>query len=145
MPSPHRDVRDVGGPYLIGPVDIESAQQIREDLMVLPGNRSVRLRRNGFETHLAHQPLHSLSVTPDPFAPKRAHHPARPEKRSFGKQFVDPTTQLRVIANSRRGLVVMGGPATSSSSHCRTIETGNSSSPSSTASLDQRHESGPRG
>lgn len=55
-------------PNLIGFVDHQPLEQVREDLMARLGEAQVGLGGDAFDAHLAHLPLHLFAIDQLPFA-----------------------------------------------------------------------------
>ena len=60
--SAHRDIGYIGRPYLIGALDVQVPQQVWIDLVAGMRTAGSGLWIYGFQTHDAHQPLHTFSV-----------------------------------------------------------------------------------
>jgi hypothetical protein len=72
----HGDVGDIGGPYLIGPIDSQVSKQIGKDPVLGMGPAGARLGVYGLNAHQPHQPLNMLSIDNDALASELAHHRA---------------------------------------------------------------------
>ena len=58
----HRDVGDIGRPYLVWPVNCQVSQQVWVDLVLRMRPAGPGLRVNGFQTHKTHQALYTLPI-----------------------------------------------------------------------------------
>src|SRR5262245_26617360 len=97
-------------PDLIGPRDLDAAQQIRKDLVSRLRLRRPRPAIQGFHPHPLHQRPH---VTPADLAPigsqKTAQHP-RPCERELRMKRVEPLHEREVFRRHRAGQVVCRAP-----------------------------------
>src|SRR5580765_866898 len=64
----HRDVRDIGGPDLVGPVDLELAQQVRIDLVGRVLLARVGLAVQRLDSHALHQRANMAAPDVEPLA-----------------------------------------------------------------------------
>ena len=58
----HGDVRYIGRPYLVRPVNCQAPQQVRLDLVLQMRPAGLGLWVNGFQTHKPHQTLNTLPI-----------------------------------------------------------------------------------
>ena len=64
-PSGHRDIRDIrdiGRPHHVRPIDCEALEKLRIDLVCMVRFAGVPLRVNRCQAHRSHKPLNSFSV-----------------------------------------------------------------------------------
>jgi hypothetical protein len=99
----HRNVGNIGTPDVVGPLDGDTAQQVRIDLVARRRTAQVRFGVESFDASDAHEPLH-------PFAVDLQHdgHPAAAEERAFQIQFVQLPEQPQVLGALRPRLVIVG-------------------------------------
>lgn len=105
-----RHVGDVHRPDLVGPIDRQPAQQIREDRMrrVLPGEVGLSVYR--LQAHQTHEPLHPLAVHGVALPAQPAGHLARAEERIRQIGLVDHPHQAQVRVGLGLRLVIVAGP-----------------------------------
>ena len=80
---PHRNIRNIGAPNLVGPLDRDAPQQVRIDLVARRRAAQVRFRIMRFDSQNPHQALHAFAVHP-----QRDRHPATAEERPLQIEFV---------------------------------------------------------
>jgi hypothetical protein len=102
-PATHRNIRNIGTPDLVGPLDRQAAQQVRVDLVTWRRAAQVRFRIKRFYSQNTHQPLRAFAVHP-----QRDRHPAAAEERAFHIQLVELPHQPQVLGALRSRLVVIG-------------------------------------
>ena len=102
----HRDVGDIRGPDLVGPVDLQVPEQVRIDGMGRMAPAGIGLPVQRLDTHLLHQRADVLAANHMAFPPEHvAQHPAA-GKGILQVQFVDPAHQRQICRRGRRRRVV---------------------------------------
>ena len=93
----HRDVGNVHGPDLVGPIDGQMAQQIRVDRMPgMPAAR-VRLAVQRLDAHTPHQGRHVLAADREAVLAEQVAQHATPGERVFEVQPVDPAHEVEIL------------------------------------------------
>jgi hypothetical protein len=110
MPSRHRDVRDVGAPYLIGPHHLQIAQQVG----ILPVRRIRNARpRTAPNRLMAHLPAQSLQVLAVEFQPvvtlKDRDQPTASKARIIQVDLVQKPLGFQILRTLRHRLILDGG------------------------------------
>src|SRR5689334_171271 len=107
----HRQVGDVRGPPLVGPLDGDVAKQVRIDLVALLRHRGSLPAEDRLDAHETHERAHMITANLEALALKHAGKPARPEKRMRQMQLVDAAHQPQFGRRDRLGLVVQARAA----------------------------------
>lgn len=106
----HPDVGDIGRPYLVWPVDCESSEQIRIDLVFFIALTQLGLGIDRLDAHLAHQALNPLVIDAVALFPQGDSHPPDPVEGSAGVLLIYEPHQLQFISGHPEGLIVPAGP-----------------------------------
>src|SRR5271166_5562745 len=131
-----RDVRDVRAPHLVRPLDRQTAQKIRIDLVFRVRLAGVRLLVDRLDPHQPHQTAHPFAVHRPAIPAQHRDHPARPIERRRQILLVDQPHQPQVVLAGRRRAPIQrraGNLQQAALSHDRQLAVG---------ALDQRQ---PRG
>jgi hypothetical protein len=99
----HRNIRNIGAPDLVGPLDGNAAQQVRVDLVTWSRAAQVWFRIERFDAQNAHQPLDTFPVDL-----QRDGHPTAAEERTIQVQLVEPPEQTQVLRVLRPRSVIVG-------------------------------------
>src|SRR6185437_11610017 len=105
-PVRHRQIRQIRGPHLVGPLDRNALQQIRVDGGSAGWNARARPPVQRLDAHLAHQGAHVPPPNPLALAPQLSGNLARPEERCLQVQLIDPAHQLQISRRDRPAPVV---------------------------------------
>jgi len=107
-PMRQADVGDISAPYLVGPGDDDTAQQVGIDLVFGVRLAGARPRRHAGQPQHPHQPLDPLAVDRMALLMQMAHHASTAVERVTGILRVDQSQDrqaLRVQWLARRGTV----------------------------------------
>ena len=106
-----RDVGDVHRPHLIGPFDLQPAQQVGVDLVAGRGFAGVRTAIDGCDPDALHQARHVAPADRDALPVQEvAQHPAA-RKRVAEMQFVEAAHGPQILGRGWPGFVVDGASA----------------------------------
>ena len=105
--SAQPQVSDVAAPYLVGPLDRQTPQQIRENAVLPVPLAQVSTRINSLQAHLAHEPLdaassHCMALSTQPLG-----HPARTKKRILGVELIHAMHVENVLLALGTGPIVI--------------------------------------
>jgi hypothetical protein len=105
-PAPHRDVRDIRAPNVIGPDDEEVSQQIREDrvLGIAPARALLAIER--FDAHDSHEPADMASAYAIAFVAEHIAQHSRTGERIVGVQPIHLAHEFQIRCVDRSRLVV---------------------------------------
>ena len=90
-----RDICDVARPDLVGPVNRQVPQQVREDRMGGMTTGEIRFPVNRFQPHLSHQPPHPLAIHRIALSAQPAGHLPRTKDRKHQIRLVNQLKYLR--------------------------------------------------
>lgn len=99
--SADRDIGDVGGPYLVRPIDRHAAQQIGIHFVAWRRLGRTRFGSQRRDSHLPHQPLHALAIDRMSVLPQHSSEPPRAQEWPAREQLVDPPHQAQIIVVGR--------------------------------------------
>ena len=106
----HGQIRQIGGPHLIGPLDRQTIEQVRVDLRVARGNAGSRPAIQRLDGHAAHQGRHVDPADVEAFPLELLGQPAGTVERVLQVQLIDPTHNPQILLAYRTRRVVHAGP-----------------------------------
>ena len=105
-PLAQTDIGDIGAPHMVHPLDLHAPQEIRINHMSCERLAQVRLRVDGFNTHLPHQPGHPLSIDSIALAAQPGGHATTPIKRSCRVLRIEQPHEMQIVCAFSYGLEV---------------------------------------
>jgi hypothetical protein len=106
----HRQIREIGRPHLIGPLDRQALEQVRIDLRIACRNAGSWPPVQRLDAHAAHQGCHVDPADVETVSLELLGEPPRPVKWVLQVQFVDPAHDPQILLAHRARRVVHAGP-----------------------------------
>ena len=106
---PHRHIRDIGTPHVVGPVHHQIPQQIRIHHVCRMRMAGVRPRHHCLQIHAVHQARDALVVNLMAQGAQPIRHPRDAIKRPLQEQFIDHSHQQQVLVTLGDRLIIVRG------------------------------------
>lgn len=98
--TPHRNVGDVHCPRLVGPLDLQSAQQVRVDLVTRCRLARVRATIDRLDPHALHQRRDVAATGVYALPPQQRSQHTRSREGIIEMQLIEPTHQGKVLGRN---------------------------------------------